>query len=334
MYLFSSATAEVAAAESYLAAVVAEELIRPVPPEVLTVAEAIRRRHGATVAALLFYGSCLRTQTVTDGVLDFYVLVDTYRAAYSSWRLRLLNALLPPNVFSLEAQAGQKILRAKYAVISMRHFARAATLRGIHAIVWARFCQPTGLAYVRDEQARALVIRALVTSIMTMVTRMVALVPGCGETIRCRPEDLWQRGFWETYRTEWRAEKLETIRRLYHAAPERYDRVTHAVLSELERQGIVRVRRVDGAVLELTMRAPDRRRLAYGWRVRRPLAKGLYAIRLLKTAATFRDWLPYVLWKLERQTGIQITASERQRRHPFLLGGPLVLKLLLRRAFR
>ncbi|MEW6299041.1 MAG: hypothetical protein AB1671_15100 [Thermodesulfobacteriota bacterium] len=328
-------TPETAAAERAprVATIVAEELRRPVPPEVLTLAAAIRRRHGAAVAAILFYGSCLRAQTVEGGVLDFYVLVDTYRAAYASWVLRRMNALLPPNVFYLEVQDGQKTLRAKYAVISTRDFARAATPRELHAIVWARFCQPTGLVYVRDEQARGLVVRALAESVMTMVTRMVALVAGSGTTARFRPEDLWQRGFRETYRAEWRAERPETIRQLYQAASERYDRVTREALSELERRGVVRVG-TDGAALEVTMTARDRRRLGRGWRIRRPLAKALYAVRLLKSAATFTDWLPYVLWKLERHTGLRVVPSERQRRHPFLLGGPLILRLLLKRAFR
>lgn len=325
-------TATATAAEQPLAAIVAEELARPVPPEVRSVAATIQRRHGAAVAAVLFYGSCLRTRTVTEGVLDFYVLVDTYRAVYSSWVLRAMNAVLPPNVFYLEACVGEHTLRAKYAVISTRDFARAATPRGLHAIVWARFCQPTGLAYVRDQQARALVVQALATSILTMVTHMVALVSSRG-MVRVRPADLWQRGFCETYGTEWRAEKPETIRKLYEAAAERYDRVTREALSVLERQGIARVRR-DGDVLELAVSTPHWRRLRYSWRLRRPLAKGLYAVRLLKSAATFHDWLPYVLWKLERHGGIRVVASARQRRHPFLLGGVLLLKLLLQRAFR
>ncbi|MCS6927075.1 MAG: hypothetical protein NZ578_14365 [Candidatus Binatia bacterium] len=328
-----TATATAAEQPSSLVTIVAEELEQPVPPEVLSVAATIQRRHGEAVAAILFYGSCLRTRTVTEGVLDFYVLVDTYRAVYSSWLLRVMNAVLPPNVFYLEVRAGEHLLRAKYAVISTRDFTRAATPRGLHAIVWGRFCQPTRLAYVRDQQARALVVHTLVTSILTMVTHMVALVSSPKGMVRVHPADLWQRGFCETYGSEWRAEKPETIRKLYEAAAERYDRVAREALSALERQGIVRVR-PDGATLELAVSTPHRRRLVYGWCLRRPLAKGLYAIRLLKSAVTFRDWLPYVLWKLERHSGRRVVASARQRRHPFLLGGLLVLKLLLQRAFR
>lgn len=333
MPFLPTALATEAERSASLATLVAKELEQPVPPEVLSVAAAIQRRHGEAVAAILFYGSCLRTRTVTEGVLDFYVLVDTYRAVYSSWVLCALNALLPPNVFYLEVQVGERTLRAKYAVISTKDFAQAATPRAMHAIVWARFCQPTGLAYVRDQQTYALVVHALVTSILTMVTRVAALLSSAKGMIGVRPADLWHRGFCETYSTEWRAERRETIHKLYDAAAARYDQVTREALSVLERQGIVRVR-PDGAMLELAVSPSHRWRLVYGWRLRRPLAKGLYAIRLLKSAATFHDWLPYVLWKLERHSGMRVSVSARQRRHPFLLGGLLILKLLLQRAFR
>jgi hypothetical protein len=82
------------------------------------------------------------------------------------------------------------------------------------------------------------------------------------------------------------------------------------------------------------MSARQRRFLWLGWKARKPLAKMLYALRLLKSAATFTDWLPYVLWKLERHTGIHIEPTEQQQKHPFLLGGPLIVKLLLQRNFR
>ena len=94
-----------------------EELTQPVPQEADIIAAEIQCRHGQAVDGVLFYGSCLRTQKMTDAVLDFYVLVRSYRAAYEQPMLRWLNALLPPNVFYLEMGHGPQTLRAKYAVI-------------------------------------------------------------------------------------------------------------------------------------------------------------------------------------------------------------------------
>ncbi|MGH7961696.1 MAG: hypothetical protein ACRERD_07685 [Candidatus Binatia bacterium] len=336
-----------------LAQILTEELVRPAPGEALTLAAEIRRRHGAAVAAILFYGSCLRTQRTEGGVLDFYVLVDSYRAAYSSRALAWLNTLLPPNVFYLEVKRGAQTFRAKYAVVSTTDFAYAASPRSLHSSVWARFCQPTLLVYARDESARTAVIHAVVRAVLTMIARIVALLPASGDSVRFQPRDLWQHGFAETYRAELRPERVETIRGIYEADPGRYDRVAFAALHELEREGLLQMcgqgPQPSGEMTPqqlatgnwqlatdwgVTMTAQQRRQARLGWRLRRPLMKGLYVLRLVKSAATFGDWLPYVLWKLERHTGVRIEASERQRKHPILCGWPIILRFLWRRALR
>jgi hypothetical protein len=44
--------------------------------------------------------------------------------------------------------------------------------------------------------------------------------------------------------------------------------------------------------------------------------------------------VPYALWKVERHTGTRIEYSERQRRHPFIWGWPLVFRVLRNRDLR
>src|SRR5262245_34782779 len=112
-----------------LAALALAELERPAPPAARLLAERIRARHCETTAAVVFYGSCLRRAT-PEGVLYFYALVDSYRAAYRSRGLALANAILPPNVFYLETRGGGETLRAKYAVVARADFARGAEGRG------------------------------------------------------------------------------------------------------------------------------------------------------------------------------------------------------------
>jgi len=65
-----------------------------------------------------------------------------------------------------------------------------------------------------------------------------------------------------------------------------------------------------------------------------PLAKTIAFVRLLKSATTFGDWLPYILWKVERHSGEPLIVSERQRRHPFIFGWPVFLELLRRGVLR
>src|SRR5205085_11584113 len=127
---------------------------RPVPQDVARLADEIRRRHDGAVSAVIFYGSCLRRNTI-EGVVDFYAVVDSYRSAYRSKVLRFSNSLLPPNVYYVElAQAGQPTLRMKYNIISREDFAKACRPESLHAIIWARFCQPAVLAWARDDATR------------------------------------------------------------------------------------------------------------------------------------------------------------------------------------
>ncbi len=312
-----------------LAELVGAELNRPAPPAAALLAERIRERHGAATAAVVFYGSCLRRQT-SEGVLDFYALVDSYRAAYASRLLATANALLPPNVFYLEARCGNERVRAKVAVVSLTDFARGAAGRSLRSGIWARFCQPALAAHLRDGAARAALIDALVESHLTAVGKATPLLP---EGERLAWEELWQRVFRETYAGEMRPEAADSIEKLYTADPARYDRAGAAALRELSErapdahraeilEGGFRIERSPGG------------RSRIGSRLRRLLAKTAYAAQLLKTAFTFGDWLPYALWKLERHTGTHIEPTERQRRHPLIFGWPILWRVLARRDLR
>jgi hypothetical protein len=86
-----------------LRAHIERELMQPVPAGAHALAERLRERYGAALRGVLFYGSCLRRPDDHDGVLDLYALVTDYRGAYGASPLALINRLLPPNVFYLEA---------------------------------------------------------------------------------------------------------------------------------------------------------------------------------------------------------------------------------------
>ncbi len=159
------------------------------------------------------------------------------------------------------------------------------------------------------------------------------ILPGNAATRRFSANDLWQTGFRASYRTEWRTERSETIQQIYASDPDRYDRLARYALQGLSTQGVLHYH-ADADCLSVTM-SPRRVRWArLHWQLRKSLAKILHAVRLLKTAMTFGDWLPYVLWKLGRHTGVWIEPTERQRKHPLLFGWPLILKLYRQRALR
>jgi hypothetical protein len=317
---------------SQLDLILSEELDRPAGEPAGILADEIRRRYGAGVAAILFYGSCLRRGSA-EGVLDFYVLVDSYRAVHGSSVQALLGALLPPNVLYCESGAGESTLRAKCAVMTLEDFARAASRRSLDSRVWARFCQPAVLAWVRDEETRREVIDAVACATRTMVDRMRAWGPSTDAVQRVPAVELWTAAFRETYRAELRSERPEVVEALAAGDPARYQRVIREAMRDLECAGRVHVRAA-GVMLELEYPRGARTRARLAWRVRRPLAKTRAVLGLVKTAATFDDWVSYVLWKLERQSGERIQVSEAQRRHPLLLGWPILFRLLRRGVLR
>lgn len=303
----------------------AAELLAPVPEPVAAMAAAIRARHPG-VAAVLFYGSCLRRGT-TEGVLDFYVLVDGYRAAHRSLLQAALGRLVPPNVFYLELDHGGERLRAKYAVITTRDFLRAARGQRVDARIWSRFCQPARLVWTRDAQAGDDVRAAARAATLTAVERMLSWLPGEGPVQRFEPAELWTTAFRETYRAELRGEKAETIDAIYAGQAERFDRVAVAALRELEARDRLRVV-ATGRELEVASSPAWRAAARRSWRLRRPLAKAFAIAVLVKTPATFDGWVDYAIFKVERHSGVRIELTERQRRRPFLHAVPILIRLL------
>ncbi|MCB1674701.1 MAG: hypothetical protein KDI01_00315, partial [Halioglobus sp.] len=77
----------------------------------------LRERHHNAVCCALLYGSCLRSGNIYDGLLDLYLICDSYRAAYHRALPAVANWLLPPNVFYAEVGSGAHTLRSKVTVI-------------------------------------------------------------------------------------------------------------------------------------------------------------------------------------------------------------------------
>jgi len=109
--------------------------------------------------------------------------------------------------------------------------------------------------------------------------------------------------------------------------------MTAFALSVLNEEGVL-VLKSSAATYSVRMEPALRRRLVVGWKARRPVAKSLYAVRLVKPAVTFGDWLPYAIWKLNRHTGVRIEPTDRQRRHPLVYGWPVILRLLRQQKLR
>jgi hypothetical protein len=297
---------------SLLIRILTADLDRTPRDDVRRAAEDIAARHGATVAAVLFYGSGLRDDD-PDAIIDLYVLVDDYRAFFPRRTPAVFNRLLPPNVLFLPSNgrnAGFKV-----AVISRRQFRDRLVPASRDTTLWARFCQPVAVAYSRDVEAREWVVAALADAAATAIHWAVRLGPDQGTAA-----DYWAALFRHTYAAEMRVEGGGRAKTIADFAADRYAALI-AASGELA---------AEPGGLRRTISTAEAHRARAAWARRRRIGKTLNIARLAKALFTFDGGIDYIVWKLERHSGQPVALTPWQRRHP-LLAAPFVLASLRRR---
>jgi hypothetical protein len=300
---------------------------RPAGDAVNALAKRVLALHGASVQAIVFYGSCLRSGEDRGGMVDLYAIVDRYRSAYPSRVLALLNKMLPPNVFYLEIPVEGRVVRAKYALLSLADLERGVSTAWFHSYLWGRFAQPTAVVYASGPEAAERVHAALGQAVVTFLTRVIPCLPA-----QFSVKDLWLRGLSLSYRAELRAERPEKVAGLFQASSGYYAEITAAALPALP----FHVHRREGLPGGFESRISSGRRAICraGWKVRSLQGKGLSLLRLLKGAFTFAGGLDYILWKIERHTGVAVEVPPRLRNHPVLALCVLSWRLYRKGAFR
>jgi hypothetical protein len=295
-----------------LRALVAAELAEPVDPRVAAMAGAVAGLYPGAARAVLFYGSCLRQRELDGLMLDFYLIVSDYRAAYGrSWRAPA-NRLIPPNVFPFEHDG----LVAKYAVLSEADFHRLNGPETLSVSVWARFAQPSRLVWSADARSAERAVEAVARAAPTLLAEARPLWDG-GD-----PLDLWRCAFALTYSAELRAERGGRASSVVDAEPERYRRFTRPALEAA---------RLD---LSAPVPEPERKRARRRWAARRRAGKALTVIRLLKASGTYAGGIDYLAWKINRHAGTKIEVKPWQRRWPLVAAIGLLPRLLKRGAIR
>jgi len=279
---------------------VTAELLQPADPRAAAMAGALAARYPQAARAVLFYGSCLREANLDGLMLDFYLIVSDYRAAYGKSWLARANRLIPPNVFPFEHQG----LIAKYAVLSEADFARLCSAAADNVSVWARFAQPSRLLWVADDDARQRAIAAVAQAAPTLLSLARPMAEGPGDTL-----SLWKAGFDLTYQAELRAERKGRSLSIVDADPERYRRFGEAALA-------------DGL-------PPSPDQAAGRWRRLQRRGKWLSVVRLAKASFTYAGGIDYLAWKINRHAGTAIVIKPWQRRWP-LLGAVTLLPRLFR----
>ena len=291
-----------------LHALVAAELAESVDPRVAAMGATIAARHPGAARAVLFYGACLRESSFFGRMLDFYLIVSDYRAAYDGLWLTFANALLPPNVFPIE----QDGLAAKYAVLSEADFHRLNGPEAGDVSVWARFAQPSRLVWSADAAASAAVAQAVARAAPTLFQRTLPTMPSGRDHGLV---DVWRAGFALTYGAELRAERDNRGGAVVDADPGRYARFGAAALASLPE-----------------VAAPGA--MDSWWRRARRRGKILSLLRLAKATTTYAGGVDYLVWKINRHAGTAIAVRPWQRRWPILAALILLPRLLRRGAVR
>jgi len=296
---------------SALHAIIAAENARDTFPAAKAFGDELRRRYGDAVAGVVFYGSCLRQSTDMGLMLDFYVLVDSYRAALKNPVSAFFAALLPPNVYYHEMTFEGRTLRAKVAVISMSQFMRNTGAACFASSTWARFAQPALILFARNDEVRRRITAALAAAPETLLRRTAPLLPA---TFTAR--DLWVEALTQTYGAELRPEAASKGAELVDADLARYAAVTSAVFGTPDANGLY----------HQTITRAEESASRKAWALRRVQGKTLNALRLIKAAFTFQGGLDYAVWKIERHSGVKINLTDDQRKRPIITGLKLFLQ--------
>ena len=251
-------------------------------------------------------------------MLDFYVVVDSYRKTHKNPFRALLNRLIPPAVYYYEQTDENGVLSTcKYSIISIAEFEKRCGAHALLSMVWGRFCQPSVMLFPKDD----VVAERLMTSRETAVKHMAAQIAPLIED-PVISTDFWAKGFYESYRTELRPESSEgRAAEIVARYGERYERLTTALYGTPDKDGFYSLPNIKSG------------RTKTKWFLRRLLGKPMTAIRVINSAATFEGGLDYVLRKLKNHSGVTIDPSPFQRRHPVICSPVLGWKLWRKGAF-
>ncbi len=298
--------------------ILADEYIEP-NSRIAAVCADIRNRHKDRVQAFVYYGSSLRDMDDPEKMLDFYVLVDSYRKTHKNPIRVVLNKLFPPAVYyhAMTHEDGVKTT-CKYSIMSLPAFERRCSSSAFLSVTWGRFSQPCVILFPNDETIEQRILSARENAVRHMAAQTAPLFDGQASSAK-----FWARGFMQSYRTELRPESSEgRSEEIVLRYQERYDAIMTALYGTPDKDGQYTLP-TGGSVATKTK-----------WFFRRFLGKPSAGIRILSSAFTFDGGFDYVADKLERHSGVKIEASPSQRKHPVLWSPILAWKYWRHGAFK
>ncbi len=287
---------------------------------------------GTQVRAVLLYGSHLfKAAPDRYSAFDLVVVVEEYLGTYRElrrrgfthrppWLMASLAWLLPPNVIAYSPE-GEDGPIAKCLIISARDFERELSARSRDHFMVSRMIQQVGVLYVRDAAEERWLDRGLEAARRTVLDWAAPYVAA-----PFNAEELTREMIAICYGTEIRPESGARARSVFEAQRaylvDTYEKLLEKALSEglvvSEGHGYRSASR-PGPMARL-------RRSAYF-----TVSKLRVTARWLKHVLTFENWLPYVVRKVERRTGMRVELTVLERRLPLIFLWPRLFRVLRNR---
>ena len=302
-------------------------------PAARSLAEALVEVAGDQIRAVLLYGSrLLDAAPDRHSAYDFVVIVEAYGRFYRDLRSRglmhrppqLMAAVarvLPPNVISFSPEASDGAI-AKCLIVSELHFERELSSRSRDHFMISRMIQQVGVLYVSDHQVEHWMEGCLAEARRTVLSWAAPYVKSPFTT-----ESLAMGMLEICYSSEIRPESAARARSIFEAQRAYLVNTFGQVLATALQEGTIAEDRRHGYFLttEPGAFARIRRRVYLTW------SKIRVTGRWLKHTLTFEGWLPYVVRKVERRTGLEVHLSPLERAWPLLFVWPRVIKVLASR---
>ncbi|QCE33863.1 hypothetical protein FAI40_00065 [Acetobacteraceae bacterium] len=297
---------------------VALETKKTIPLRVNLFAQEIANKCKKPPIGIIFYGSQI-SKLDPDGLMDFYLILESLKDFQQNKLLFLGNIFLPPNIYFMKHGNS----RAKVACMTLAQLQKRTQVKSLDTTIWARFSQPVYLAWVRDERSEHLLNSQICNSIYTASLWSAALGKTCGKV-----DDYLRDLYTNTFKTEIRVESKDRISSLIERNIKRYQEYLPIAWKDcslpFEQKNDVFYPRIDS----------QRNLFLRRWRIIRLWGKIQNALRLLKAGMSFNGGADYIRWKVRRHTGISIKLSAYERKYPIIELIITVLKIVFSLIFK
>ena len=305
-------------------------------------AEALVAVSAGSIRSILLYGShMLGANPDRHSAVDFVVIVDDYKAFYAAlneagelhrptWLLSMMAGFLPPNAIAFAPDDARNGL-AKCVIVSGAHLERALGPSPPDHFLLGRLVQKVGPVYSATPNDAEWVEQQLAAARAGVLEWMEPYLDGPVDA-----ERLGRRMLELCYGGELRPESRQRSHRIFESQAGHFREHLGPVLERGVEQGVL-VESIDGdgghagALTTYELVRPASAATRRKWRRHFRKSKVRATARWFKHMATFANWLPYIVRKVERHRGERIELTPLERRLPLIFLWPRAIKVLLTR---